>query len=625
VWKSLSFNLIIKITTIFNSILHSECVPEDWTLVLLQPIHKKGDNSDPSNFRPIALATTILKLFTTIMSSRLKIWMDKHKTISDFQCGFRSKIGTVEQIFCLMTLIQSQLRKPKGKLFVCYVDCSSAYDFTNQSILWSTLSQAGISAKFINIFMSIYGSARGRVKTKSGLTKEFPFGVGVLQGEAASCYLFNLYINGIVKALYEGSAPPIKIGHTPFHILLFADDVAIVAKHPTQLQSKINIAAKFFKEMRMKVNINKTKVVVYQKRKMKNERRFNWYWDGIQLKEEDEYTYLGMLSRYNLSFRHTGKVFTTKGAAATANVLQIVRKSGSEVMSSHTKLFNAISRSTLMYAGVLWGHSEVKEMDQVQNSFYKKLLHLPRSTPGYFLRAECGYQHLSLQLFKDTLGFLERNYARDDSSPVKQCLIQQKIWYDTATTTMEKKYSWFHQIRPYFLCINELDFLKNISHSSIQEHRHKLVEKYSKFLQDDDWRRIQNSNFIPHYPAIKQSMEKEKFLNKNISPSKSSILIQLRLNKFSVKLGNHYIKFDTKCCLCTSNQMTSIPYFLFVCLALDAERKKYILPHLDAKNYNDSPEFKYVSLLNQSYTKDFINDMFLFWLSVGKLIDSCID
>ncbi|OXA41539.1 RNA-directed DNA polymerase from mobile element jockey [Folsomia candida] len=58
-WKSLP--LIQQMQRIFNNILDNGTVPEEWTTILLQPIYKKGDPLLPQNYRPIALAPTILK------------------------------------------------------------------------------------------------------------------------------------------------------------------------------------------------------------------------------------------------------------------------------------------------------------------------------------------------------------------------------------------------------------------------------------------------------------------------------------------------------------------------------------------------------------------------------------
>jgi hypothetical protein len=140
--------------------------------------------------------------------------MDANQKPSSFQGGYRSKSGTLEQVFCLWTLIQSKLRQPSGKVFVAYIDASSAFDSCLHPTLLNTLHQIGISTKFINIIKSIYQKAKAQVKTPQGLTKQFPIQKGVLQGDPISGYLFNLYLDDIV---HPRIFPPSRIGteHAP--------------------------------------------------------------------------------------------------------------------------------------------------------------------------------------------------------------------------------------------------------------------------------------------------------------------------------------------------------------------------------------------------------------------------
>jgi hypothetical protein len=53
-WKILTLSCKKELVKHLNTILHNEAVPEAWVLSLLYPIFKKGDASDPKNYRPIA-------------------------------------------------------------------------------------------------------------------------------------------------------------------------------------------------------------------------------------------------------------------------------------------------------------------------------------------------------------------------------------------------------------------------------------------------------------------------------------------------------------------------------------------------------------------------------------------
>ena len=164
---------------------------------------------------------------------------------------------TLEQIFCLLTLIQSKLRNPRGKLFVIFIDARMAFDSCNHDCLWRVLAKRGISSKLLKTLVSFYSKAKGQVLTSQGVTESFDFQKGVLQGEPTSSCLFNLFINGLSRKLQKSGLPSVKIGECKFHLLMFADDICIVANSAEDLQSKINIACTFFQDRDLQVNLFK--------------------------------------------------------------------------------------------------------------------------------------------------------------------------------------------------------------------------------------------------------------------------------------------------------------------------------------------------------------------------------
>ena len=55
------------------------------------PIFKGGNKSDPSNFRPIYILSTISKIFERHANKHLMNFLNKYKLIHEYQSGFRKK------------------------------------------------------------------------------------------------------------------------------------------------------------------------------------------------------------------------------------------------------------------------------------------------------------------------------------------------------------------------------------------------------------------------------------------------------------------------------------------------------------------------------------------------------
>lgn len=622
VWRSLPPRAILFMSNLFNSILEKGTIPDDWTLIFLKPLFKKGEPTQPSNYRPIALATTILKCFTSILTARLQRWTEKNNLVTEFQAGFRKGMGTLEQILCLLTLIQSKLRKPAGKLFAIFIDARMAFDSCRHDKLWRVLKRRGISSKLLNILVSLYSSARGQVYTPIGLTHPFYFQRGVLQGEPASSTLFNLFINGLASRLEKSKVSPVKIGSAKFHCLKFADDICLVANSSEDLQIKINIAAEFFQDRSLNVNIQKTKILIFSKMKAKNNFKFKWDEDDLEI--VDEYVYLGILFHRNGTFKQAKKIIFQKASAASANVVQITRKSAVPHLDVHIRLFHSLARSTLLYAAPIWALQFRSEIDKIQTRFLKKTLRLPITTPDYFIRIETNAVHTGVQLFQDTLNFLHRTIIRPDSSPVKQCLIAQLNWQKINSSHMERKHCWAEGLKEMLQDCNyrqPLTELLNVT--NFKRLSKSLPKKMMEHLLSNDKLRMNQSTFIPHYQYIKSTDGREEYFNKGYPPQKCSLFAQLRLNKFSIKLGNSIIRLDTRCPLCGYD--SSVQHYLFECRPISKERNQLIKPLFLSTPPPASAEELYLLLFSQDVNQMFANNMFLFWCAIDNFIKLCTD
>ena len=107
--------------------------PSYWTRCIIVPIHKKGNTSDPNNYRGISLVSCFAKLFNTILNKRLKEWADTNDKVTDAQFGFKANYSTADSIFILNHFIQEKILT-KGKLFCCFVDFRKAYDLINRKL-----------------------------------------------------------------------------------------------------------------------------------------------------------------------------------------------------------------------------------------------------------------------------------------------------------------------------------------------------------------------------------------------------------------------------------------------------------------------------------------------------------
>ena len=114
---------------LFNESLRIGIYP--WNNSLITPIHKKGDIYDPNNYRAIAVASNLGKLFALILLERLITYRASANPDTANQRGFVKNAQTNDHILTLSTCINKYINPEyanKKRVFTCFVDYTKAFD-----------------------------------------------------------------------------------------------------------------------------------------------------------------------------------------------------------------------------------------------------------------------------------------------------------------------------------------------------------------------------------------------------------------------------------------------------------------------------------------------------------------
>lgn len=91
-YKNLPSGWMDTILYLLNIVLENESIPTEWTESEFTTHYKNGCKETPSNYRCIALLSTIIKIFTNLIANRLGIWSEHTNTIPETQTGFKKQI-----------------------------------------------------------------------------------------------------------------------------------------------------------------------------------------------------------------------------------------------------------------------------------------------------------------------------------------------------------------------------------------------------------------------------------------------------------------------------------------------------------------------------------------------------
>ena len=91
--KETAESIALPVTILFNKSLNEGSIPQEWKLANVTCIHKSGDKTSASNYRPISITSILCRMLERIIKTVL---MDH--IFSDSQYGFRQRRGCILQL-----------------------------------------------------------------------------------------------------------------------------------------------------------------------------------------------------------------------------------------------------------------------------------------------------------------------------------------------------------------------------------------------------------------------------------------------------------------------------------------------------------------------------------------------
>ena len=86
--KELASELSFPLTFLFEMSLNRGTIPTDWKEAEVRLIFKKGDKSDPGNYRPVSLTSVVCKIFESFIRDSLYSHLTDNKLLCKDQFGF---------------------------------------------------------------------------------------------------------------------------------------------------------------------------------------------------------------------------------------------------------------------------------------------------------------------------------------------------------------------------------------------------------------------------------------------------------------------------------------------------------------------------------------------------------
>ena len=255
----------------------------------------------------------------------------------------------------------------------------------------------------------MYDQTRSCVKVNNCLSRYFSINVGTRQGCNLSPNLFNLFLSDLPKTLKQPGTEAVQLDNEYINLLMYVDDIVLLSHTSSGLKKLLGLLHEYCEKWGLRVNTNKTKVIIFNTRKSPKNLSFEMGQEGVEI--VNEYNYLGIIFRNNGNFKTAKQELKRKAQKALFSILQTFSDEDNVNVTLLCKLYDIYCKPILLYSAEVLGGFDWKiprdglvlnkvfldnksEWESLQNRLCKRLLGVNRYCSNIMAKAELGIDFL---------------------------------------------------------------------------------------------------------------------------------------------------------------------------------------------------------------------------------------
>lgn len=390
---------------------------------------------------------------------------------------------------------------------------------------------------------------------------------------------------------------------------MYADDVILLSTTSTGLQNKIDILNKYCQDWCLDVNINKTKVLIFNKagRLISH----NFMFNDNSLECVNKYKYLGIYFCASGSFSYAQNELYKKALKAYFKLSKDFLSLHPSVKTS-LHVFDHTIKPILLYGCEVWGmfnpfsskfRNGIDSLDKIYNKLLAEKLHLKfckfilgvhSKTTNIAALSELGRFPLYFNIIKSMIKYNDRLQKCETMFP-----LLHETFEETKNLKNMNKLSWHTSIDKIILKI------KSSLTNNINEN--KITDKVLKLYFHKEWKILLDNHSdgkLSCYVTFKSHFGCEKYLNiiKNFDQRRHLTRLRLSAHQLSIEKGRYLgiPREDRVCTRCNSGEIEDEIHFLLSCNKLKTERINILsVINENCGNFNNlDKKNKFIWLMN---------------------------
>ena len=279
------------LTYIYNLCIDANIFPSALKKAKTIPLPKTSDLSDPNNYRPISILSTLSKPLEKHIHQHLQDYLEDNCLLHRFQSGFRPHHSCKTAVTHITNKWLLEINK-SNMTGVIFMDLKKAFDLIDHNILLKKLKIYFRNESTVLLFKSYLERRTQMVYLNGNFSSEGTIKFGVPQGSILGPVLFSLFINDM----------PLHISDENTTCEMFADDSTLhfssrtVAEISNSLQSSLNDVNEWCVSNNMVLNPAKTETMLIATRQklQLNVPSLDISLNGTPIKQVDEHELLGV-------------------------------------------------------------------------------------------------------------------------------------------------------------------------------------------------------------------------------------------------------------------------------------------------------------------------------------------
>ena len=377
------------------------------------------------------------------------------------------------------------------------------------------------------------------------------------QGSAGGALASQLNIDMGLESYFSGSVDEVNYGSVRLQPISFQDDIARMARDVQTAQAGNVKLASLMKEKQLEVHPDKTCYIImggkkFKERVLEELRESPIMFGDIETRCKEKDKYLGdMLHTDGLAASVEATVNERAGKikAAIYEVAAIMEDFRMQAMGGLMgawDLWNmAIVPSLLSNCGV-WTEiqpSTTRKLEELQETFVRRMLHVPQSTPKVSLRSETGLMAMKHRIWIEKVRMVMAIQKLDDKA-LASVIYREQL-----------SQGWPGLAREVKLICEEINIPDVNCHDLEKSHIRRAIEEHHKceIIEEMKKREKKLGDLVENETA----RVKDYMMLNNIADSRTMFRIRTKMLELKANMKNMYGEGNMACDACSTGTIES--------------------------------------------------------------------